>query len=86
MYLFYHDLYVFFIYYVTDVLLRSIALRAQFTLGAGIACWYSTGLVIERWRVQIPAGVAGEFSSPELTLFADSSSVSAPSPCYRSGT
>ena len=29
------------------------------------------GLVIERLRVQIPAGVTGEFSSPELTLCAD---------------
>ena len=28
--------------------------------------------MIERLRVQIPAGAAGEFSSPELTLCADS--------------
>ena len=28
----------------------------------------SAGLVIERLRVRIPAGAAGEFSSPELTL------------------
>ena len=27
---------------------------------------------MERWRVRIPAGTAGEFSSPELTLCADS--------------
>ena len=33
---------------------------------------YSTGFVIERLRVRSPAGAAGEFSSPELTLFADS--------------
>ena len=51
-----------------------------------IACWYSTGLVIERLRVRIPAGAAGEFSSPELTFCADSYSVSVPPPCYRSGT
>ena len=46
----------------------------------------SAGLVIERLRVRIPAGTAGEFSSPELTLCADSHSVSVPPPCYRSGT
>ena len=32
----------------------------------------STRLIIERFRVRIPAGVAGEFSSSELTLCADS--------------
>ena len=37
---------------------------------------YSAGLVIERLRVRIPAG---EFSSPELTLCADSYLVSVPS-------
>ena len=42
--------------------------------------------MIERLRVRIPAGAAGEFSSPELTLCADSYSVSVPPPCYRSGT
>ena len=45
----------------------------------------SAGLVIDRWRVRIPAGAAGEFSSPELTLCADSYSVSVPSTDYRSG-
>ena len=30
------------------------------------------GLLIERLRVRIPAGAAGEFSSPESTLCADS--------------
>ena len=52
----------------------------------GMACWWSAGLVIERLRVRIPAGAAGEFSSPELTLCADSCAVSVPPPCYRSGT
>ena len=33
---------------------------------------------IERLRVRIPAGAAGEFSSPESTLCADSYSVSVP--------
>ena len=36
--------------------------------------------MIERLRVPIPAGAAGEFSSPELTLCADSYSESVPSP------
>ena len=36
--------------------------------------------MIERLRVRIPAGAAGEFSSPELTLCADSYSVSVPPP------
>ena len=40
----------------------------------------SAGLVIERLRVRIPAGVAEELSSPELTLCADSYSVSVPPP------
>ena len=46
----------------------------------------SDGLVIERLRVRIQAAEAGEFSSPESTLRADSYSVSVPLPCYRSGT
>ena len=33
--------------------------------GAGIACWWSAGLMIERLRVRIPAGAAGEISSAE---------------------
>ena len=36
--------------------------------------------MFERSRVRIPAGAAGEFSSPELTLCADSYSVSVPPP------
>ena len=46
----------------------------------------SAELVIERLRVRIPAGAAGEFSSLELTLCADSYPVSVPPPCYRNGT
>ena len=34
----------------------------------------------------LPAGAAGEFSSPELTLCADSCLVSVPPPGYLSGT
>ena len=44
-------------------------------------CW--TGH--ERLWVQFPAGAATEFSSPELTLCADSYLVSVPPPCYCSG-
>ena len=51
-----------------------------------MACWQSAGLVIQRFRVPIPAGAAGGFSSPGLTLSADTYSESVPSPCYRSGT
>ena len=41
----------------------------------------------DKWlQVRIPAGAAGEFSSPELTLYADFYSVFIPPPCYRSGT
>ena len=53
---------------------------------AGIACWYSAGLGIERLRVRVSAGAAGEFYSRGLTSCADSYSVSVPPPCYRSGT
>ena len=42
--------------------------------------------MIEKLLVRIPAGTAGECSSPESTLFADSYSVSVPRLCYRSGT
>ena len=44
------------------------------------------GLVIERLRVRIPAGAAGEISSSELTLCANSYSLSVPPPCNRNGT
>ena len=48
--------------------------------GARIAHWYGAGLMIKSLRVQIPAGAVKEFSSPELTLCAESYSVSVP-PC-----
>ena len=41
--------------------------------------------MIERLQVQIPGGAAGEFSSPESTLCADSYLVSVPPLCYCSG-
>ena len=43
-------------------------------------------MMIERLRVRIPAAAAGEFSSPESTLCANSYSVSVSPPCYRCGT
>ena len=46
----------------------------------------SAGLLIKRLRVQIPAGAAGECFLPELTLCADSYSVSVSLPCYRNAT
>ena len=42
--------------------------------------------MIERLQVEIPTGAAGEFSSQESTLYADSYLVSVPPPCYGSGT
>ena len=47
---------------------------------AGVAVGRGAGLVIERLRVPIPAGMAGEFSSPESALRADSYSVFIPPP------
>ena len=46
----------------------------------------SAVLMIERLRVRIPSGAAGEFSSPGFTLCADSYSVPVPPPYYRNGT
>ena len=42
--------------------------------------------MIESFRVRIPEEAAGEFTSPELALCADSYSVSVPPSYYRSGT
>ena len=42
--------------------------------------------MIKRLQDRIPAGAAGEFSSPQSTLYADSYFVSAPPPGYCSGT
>ena len=59
----------------------------MFTFGEpGWLVGKSAGLVIENLRVQIPSGAAGEFSSPESTLCADSCPLSVPPPCYDSGT
>ena len=45
----------------------------------------NAGLMIGRLQVQIPVEVVGEFSSPELTLCADSYLASILSLCHRSG-
>ena len=42
--------------------------------------------MIKRLQVWVPAGAVGEFSSPELTLCADSYSVSILPLCYHDGT
>ena len=46
----------------------------------GIVSGQSAGLVVEILRLRIPAGAAGEISSPESTFCADSYSVSV-QPC-----
>ena len=51
---------------------QSSTFISNLVWGAGIACRESAGLVVERLRVRIPAGAAGECSSPALTLCADS--------------
>ena len=61
-----------------------ISMRYVFQSRDGVLV--EAGLVIERLPVTISEGAAGEFSSPELTLCADSYSVSIPLPCYHSGT
>ena len=55
-------------------------------VGPGELVGKSAGLVIEILQVRIPAEAAGECSSPELTVCADSYSVSVPPPCYHSVT
>ena len=57
-------------------------------------CWFcrdsllvrAPDYLFKRLRVRNLAGAAGEFSFPGLTFCADSYSMSAPPPCYRSGT
>ena len=72
-----HDVPSLILYSNNCSLLQLIAvIRLVVSRGAaGTACWQSAGLVIERLPVRIPAGAAGEFSSPVLTLCADSYSV-----------
>ena len=56
-----------------------------YTMDSWLVVGMSTKLMIERLRVWILAEAVGEFSSPELTLFADSYLVSIPPLCYHSG-
>ena len=82
--LFSSSLYLFIYLFIYCFCFSLIFFLLLLSLGAGIACWL--GLVIERLRVRIPAGAEGECSPPELTLCADSYSVSVPPPCHGSGT
>ena len=69
----------------------TVAQQAEMTAaecsltGAGIVGCSSAELVFESLQVRVPAGGAGEFSSPEFN-FCAAYSVSVPPPCYRSGT
>ena len=52
-----------------DVVISHLfAVSLIYTHASQDSLWQSAGLVIERLRVRIPAGAAGEFSAPELTL------------------
>ena len=88
LYVYIHNVHLYF--YIHNVLLyayiHNVHPHLHLQCPAGTAFWQSTGLVIERLRVRIPAETAREFSSPELTLCADSYLVSIQTPCYRSGT
>ena len=71
----------------TDKLMFTVVCRRLIDRMFTVVCrGMGAELVIERLRVRIPTGAAGEFSSAGLTLCADSYSVSVPHPCYRSGT
>ena len=54
----------------------------MYSHGAEIVSWYSARLRIERLSVQTAAEAVREFSSPELTLCAESYLGSVPPPCY----
>ena len=56
------------------------------TFGAGIACWLERPTRDRKVASSNPGRGGGEFSTLELTLCADSYSVSVPPPCYGSGT
>ena len=73
-------------FHSADTTEKRVMISLQSAEGAGVVCWQSAGLVMERLRVRIPAGAVEEFSSPGLTLCAYAYSVSVPPPCYRSGT
>ena len=64
-----------------------VTISSTVNKGVKIACWYTARLMIERLQVRSLAGAleVGEFSSPELTFFADSYLVSVPPSCHHSG-
>ena len=81
--------------YSVELLLESVFQnQASFTPAFSNSNWsmgsrdsqQSARLIIKILWVGILVGAAGEFSSPELTLCANSYSVSTPPPCYHSGT
>ena len=45
--------------------------QRMWTRRAGIAQWWSAGFMIEKSRVQVPAGTAGEFLTPGSNFCAD---------------
>ena len=69
---------------VSVITLQQLIQLYKYSRGAGLLSGQSTGLVIERSRVRILAGAAGNFliqgQLSVLTLI----SVSVPPPCYRS--
>ena len=67
-------------------MLTILLLRKDMSMGAGIACWLQRQTRDRKLASSNPAEAAGEFSSPESTLCADSYLVSVPLPCFRSGT
>ena len=69
----------------TNLLNTRFTKQVQENKGAWTACWLERQ-TRARLRVRVPAGAAGEYSSPELTFSAESHSVSLPHLCYRSGT
>ena len=66
------------------VLYHSLWRPSTENLWAGIAQWRSTGPGIERWQIQVLAGVVGEFSSSRLLYVLSLISVSIPPLCYHS--
>ena len=52
--------------------------------GAGMAQWLERRTHDGKVRVRVPAGAAGEFSSPGQFSVLTLISVSVPPPCYRS--
>ena len=63
---------------------RACSRHTRWARPAGIACWLEGRTRDRKVASSNPGSRAGEFSSPELTLCADTYSVSVPPPCYPS--